>query len=119
MSLVSKFRKFLGHYGRELSVVSTALTTLWNSLPIPANEKAEIADAIATLETSIENIAHSAKGLTDSVLTLTDADRASIASKVTAALLKDVPNMVASALADLPNIVSAAVKAELDKATKP
>lgn len=107
MSILSKFRSFLTKHSDELGVVANALTTLFNALPIPATEKRSIQLAINGLETSAANIAKSAERMTESVLTLTDADRKSIASK----LVQDVTP-------DLTKLIERTVTAQLDKLTK-
>lgn len=108
MSIVSKFKKFLGKHSDELSTVGNALNLLLGALPVPHAEKEKIAEAVEGLQDSAKAIAKSASAMTESLLQLTDADRNSIAKKVAEQLAKDIPEMIART-----------VKAELEKATAP
>jgi hypothetical protein len=79
-SLASKFAGFLGHYGGELRVITSVIETAVGALPIDAQDKARISDALLALQTNADRIAAAAATLSgatvDVVVNRSDVDAA-------------------------------------------
>lgn len=59
-SLAGKFAGFLGHYGGELRVIVSVISTAIGALPIDAQDKERINDALAALQSNADRIAAAA-----------------------------------------------------------
>lgn len=107
MSIITKFKGFLGHYADEVATISTALSMLLTNLPIPRAEKESILEAVFELEKVGARIEKGIKGLTDGA-GLTAADRKAIAKEVAELLRPDLEKLIADQ----------AIAASLDAVTK-